>query len=89
MNMLEGLLMGYGCSPYGINIPSMEPDRVTIRGTAGALMVRPLKDAVDSHKFQGHDVDLWLSSGWVEKEFILTGERKVVQSLYEWMKNYD
>ena len=56
--------------------------------TVGCLLYRHLRDFLEAIKFQGMDIDWIESSGWFERDFIITGsiaDMSVVSGkIYAW-----
>jgi hypothetical protein len=47
--------------------------------TVGLIYWRQIRDLVDRMKFLGHQIDLWESSGWIERDFIIRGDDEAIR----------
>jgi len=47
--------------------------------TVGLVYWRQIRDLVGRMKFLGHQIDLWESSGWIERDFIIRGGDEAIR----------
>lgn len=74
----------FGLGSLGPIAPHERKSRGIYSGSGPSFVVKRIKDAVDQAKFNGRDLDIWVSSGWFTKTFTVKGDSADVASVKRW-----
>jgi len=60
--------------------------KATFTFTAGRLLCSHIRYQLDKAKLQGHEFDYVESPGFLEREFVLTGDYATLKTIENWIR---
>lgn len=61
----------------------------TITYTVGRLLCGEVRDFLNSLAFKGFDISYHESKGFIEREFIIKGEKEDLRKIYIFLRDYE
>lgn len=80
----KGILGGYGFNP----IQAQPQPEDMIEYTVGSMIAGKLRDYLNGEKFKGRKIDFFEGKGFIERKFIIRGNRADIAHIEAVMADY-